>query len=235
MNHENSFPTSQGSALETAIHELRSLYPAGSGAGTFSWKEQSAREQRRLATWASDAGLLVSHRLAAWKLLCKTPDVGGEEHHVFSFADSGLVQKITRNGEFGLWIELAGDTIRQRPATPLEYLTRLDLANKIWHDDIQLVRVIREAPKLHFVTTQPIICGSAPDEKEIAACMRSFDFVSVPGTRGWYRRSDQLLALDAHSGNFVKTADGVVVPIDLPMGYPARELAVKIESALNQP
>lgn len=235
MNHEDSFPTSQRSPLKSAIHELRSLYPTSSGAGAFGWKEQSAREQRRLATWASDAGLLVSRRLAEWNTLCKTSDVGGEEHHVFSLTDSGLVQKVTRGGLFGLWIELIGDQIKQRPVTPLEYLTRLDLANSIWHDDIRLVKVIREAPKIHLVTTQPTICGSTPSEEEIASCLHSFDFASVPGTRGWYRKSDDLLALDAHSGNFVKTAGGVVIPIDLPMGYLGADLAAKIESALNKP
>ena len=232
MNDEDSFPTPQRSALESAIRELRGLYPASSGAGAFGWKEQSAREQRCLAEWASDAGLLVSRRLADWRALCKTSDVGGEEHHVFSLAESGCVQKVTRNGLFGLWIELVGDQIKQRPATPLEYLTRLDLANTIWHDDIRLVKVIRDAPKIHLVTTQPIIYGSTPSEEEIAGCMLSFDFESVPGTRGWFRRSDHLLALDAHTGNFVKTIGGVVVPIDLPMGCIGADIIGKMESAL---
>ena len=234
MNHEDSIRTSKRSTLESAIHELRSLYPAGTRAGAFGWKEQSAREQRRLAAWASDAGLLVSRRLAEWNTLCQTSDVGGEEHHVFSLKHSGLIQKVTRNGLFGLWIELAGDQIKQRPATPLEYLTRLDHANNLWHDDIRLMKVVRDAPKIHLVTTQPSITGSTPSEEEIADCLRSFDFASVPGTRGWYRKSDRLLALDAHCGNFVKTAGGIVVPIDLPIGNLGAELAVKIKLALEK-
>lgn len=235
MKSEDDTRNAPPSALRAAIYDLRSLYPASEGSCPPDWKEQSAREQRRFPEWASDAGLLVSCRLTAWRNLDQSSDVGGEEHHVTSIGNDSRVQKVTRGGLFGFWIHLAGDQIKQRPATPLEYLERLQLANDIWDDDIRLIRILRDPPKLHIVTTQPTVIGSPATEQEIVDLMSSFDFELIRGTRGWYRRADRLLALDAHTGNFIKTLRDVVLPIDLPMGYLSGSLADKIESALVAP
>lgn len=109
-------------------------------------------------------------------------------------------------------------------ATPFEYLERLELQNSVFNDDIQLLGCWIEAEGLVVVTSQPAIHGESPRPAEILKCMDAITFERIPGIPAnsedcfsFYRRRDKVAAFDAHTGNYVRIASGLIVPIDLVM------------------
>ena len=109
-------------------------------------------------------------------------------------------------------------------ATPLEYLERLELQNDVFGDAIRLVALAVEAGGLAILTTQPFIRGGQATPEEILRAMIQMEFERVPGIPAnaedcfsFYRRADQVACFDAHTGNFVRQSNGLIVPIDLVM------------------
>lgn len=74
---------------------------------------------------------------------------------------------------------------------------------------------------MSLATSQPLVVGTQPDEQLVHQALRDLDFEpfeSVDGkpmTNDWFRERDQVLAFDAHSGNFIETGDGIVLAIDI--------------------
>jgi hypothetical protein len=109
-------------------------------------------------------------------------------------------------------------------ATPFEYLERLDLQNKAFEDDIRLEGCAIEEDGLTVITSQRVIKGRAPRPAEILPAMSKLNFERIPGIPAnsedcfsFHRRRDRIAAFDAHAGNFVVIASGLVIPIDLVM------------------
>lgn len=116
----------------------------------------------------------------------------------------------------------------QRAATPLFYLHRLELMNRVFNSDLRLegVRLGKsliigakgEQPSM--VVSQPWIrpadpAHPHPSAPEIREFMESLGFEVVSRSYyGWQRKSDGITVLDARADNFIKSAQGVV-PIDL--------------------
>jgi hypothetical protein len=110
-------------------------------------------------------------------------------------------------------------------ALPLQYLDRLLLANEVFGDLIRLRAVVetQEGPSLE--TTQPDIEGGAPSVENVSRLMFALAFVRVPDAGPtWYRRRDNVLAIDAQPWNFIETPAGDVVPFDVGLQRPNGEL-----------
>lgn len=128
--------------------------------------------------------------------------------------------------------------LNRKLATPLEYLERLALQNRVFADDFRVEGVnISEKPSMilfqqpghpSFVVSQEWIIAADPENPtpsadEIAAYLRDAGFEAVPGAYyGWWRREDGVLIVDAKPDNFLTTADGIT-PIDLQMSAVAPE------------
>jgi hypothetical protein len=139
-------------------------------------------------------------------------------------------------------------------ASPSEYFDRLRLGNEVFKDSNELKAiddsdgtVITEQPFHQGVLTDP----SKPHDKddnphikvtplEIDTYMRSAGFKAFPDKRlgkgianptYWYR-DDGMLAADTHSGNFIKTEDGIV-PIDIPLSMVPGDVADRLAKAYD--
>jgi hypothetical protein len=73
-----------------------------------------------------------------------------------------------------------------------------------------------------ILTSQPHISGEDINRNEILKFMADHWFkplhglnLGKPGSLAFYRDLDEVAAFDAHPGNFVKDANGFVLPIDL--------------------
>jgi hypothetical protein len=109
-------------------------------------------------------------------------------------------------------------------ATPFEYLDRLLIQNEVFKDDVRLLGCWIEAEGLVIITSQPLVRGKSPRPAEIVQFMTITDFERIPGIPAnsqdcfsFYRRDDRVAAFDAHTGNYVHTVAGFIVPIDLVM------------------
>jgi len=142
----------------------------------------------------------------------------GGEHDVFVDPDTGRVYKRTYPpGAFGL---IGVGRGLEEGATPYFYLRRVDLMNRIFGLNIR-VEAVTPGDKPSIVTSEPFHQAADPlhphpSDEEIEQFMRKHGFepVSNFGDRGWVRKADGVMALDAFPKNFIKTSKGIV-PVDL--------------------
>ena len=116
-------------------------------------------------------------------------------------------------------------------ATPLDYLIRFDLHNRVFLDDVRLEGIIladedSQLPgaigNCSIVISQRWLVAAEPEnpyptESEIEIFMRQLGFEPLPNSFfGWLREADGILILDAKHDNFIQTTDGLL-PFDLLM------------------
>lgn len=150
----------------------------------------------------------------------RPPDGYGDEHQAWFDEKSNRWFKATYPNRFGLaWG-------RNGTATAGEYLTRLVLQNQYFGDDIHLVALVECAEKLRVLTSQPHVSGEHALNGEIRLWFVHLGFCRLEcnGCIAWYRRDDNLLVADAHEGNVIRTAEGVLFAIDLNLIQPEGEM-----------
>ena len=149
----------------------------------------------------------------------KTFVPGGEEHRINRGPDR--YRKATHPGRYGFTVIAANGQPTLTWALPSEYLSRLLLANRLFDDDVQLLGVTRESAGPVLVTSQPTVVGEGASRAEMVAFFERRAFRQLhgleAGRRGalsFYRDLDQVAVFDAHPANFLKDANGVILPID---------------------
>lgn len=204
-------------ALESAVRHLRA---SPRPAGTSPARERSllsGRQGRDLLAWARENG-----RLTVPSLLNRVED-SGQEHGVWLDAGSQRYFKFTHPGRFGFTvITTPGGVPDLTVATPLEYLERLSLQNRVFGDDLWLEGIVEASGEVSVLTSQPNLTGDAVTPSEITAFMQQLWFKPLaglqlghPGALAFYRDLDEVAVFDAHVANFVKDTAGTVLPIDL--------------------
>lgn len=216
------------SALERAAAHLRGSLRAdgpdgGGAAGLWSYllslaeREESERERE---SGGGDPGTLSVWRGAS---AFPPPDrCGGAEHDVRYDPDTRRWWKYTKPDASGLAVtwEAAAPPVLHN-ASPLEYMARLQAQNELFGDDIRLEGLWRQGRGWRIITSQPHADGEPPTREEIHAALTADGWLPAPQWNGLgyehgltFLRGDWLLA-DAHPANFVKTADGALIPIDV--------------------
>jgi len=148
---------------------------------------------------------------------------GGEEHRVRFDEQSDRYWKATYPGRSGYTMIAAHDgLVEMVHATPLEYLERLLLQNRLFGDDNQLEAISEEPGGMVILTSQRNIPGTDATLTEIELYFRSMWFqplhglnVANPGSLSFYRDLDEIAIFDAHRANLVKHDTGHIIPIDL--------------------
>ncbi len=132
--------------------------------------------------------------------------------------------KFTYPDEFGRAPFYGSGGLGNTPGLPFEYLTRLHLSNDLFGDDVWIEAVLEsDDAKLLVVTSQSFITGDHPTPEEIITYMRAEGF-DLTRSGDWYRAQDDIAVFDTHPGNFIRTPDGNIVPIDLfPLRHPDAE------------
>ena len=147
-----------------------------------------------------------------------TIDAQGTEHRV---RFRGAVVEKHQKSDGYVPIITEGRKIGVAPASPWEYLRRLELQNELFGDDIRIIGLTRGN---RFATTQPTLKGGEPTEIEIRDILAKagWERVSIrlqdlpPMLMGsvWWHREEEVILLDARKPNFKKTDFGSL-PIDL--------------------
>lgn len=181
------------------------------------------RQSGLLVAWAlKNKGLLpVTYFLDLTQLGNATA-----EHVVYSRQSDNRAIKRTHAGTFGVTPDVKG---KQTGATPLFYLRRILLMNRVFDSRIQFEGVfhaksylIGKTDDLYpcIVISQPwyraaTAANPHPSLSEIKEFMEAVGFEQKPASYfGWLKKGEHIVVIDAREDNFIKTAEGVV-PIDL--------------------
>jgi hypothetical protein len=130
-------------------------------------------------------------------------------------------EKITMPHRAGWHVDL--ECMRCLPATPLQYLERLDAANQVFDDDILFVGMTEER---RILTSQPDIVGEIPTPQMVLDWMEDQGFEEESGLQiGAYdaktfRRASVWL-FDVRPMNFVER-NGELYPIDVIVVFDSR-------------
>jgi hypothetical protein len=205
-----------GISIESAASYTRGgIYPGPSHEE--SPQQRAARalaEEQRLAQWASENK----------KIGNKLPEdaVGGFEHTALFDPETQRWVKSTRPGRFGVILvrgyALDSETGKWREspesigASAGEYLERISLANKLFHDDILLEYVVTTNDGLSIVTSQPNIVGEPATPDIIQRFMAEKGFEKIDAGM-FYSLAEQVLVFDLFAKNVVLSR-GKVAPID---------------------
>lgn len=168
------------------------------------------------------------------KLIASKKEIDSRSQENYVYNDGiGNVIKITKQGIFGgtPYLNDKGE-ISLRGGTPNEYLDRIKLNNKVFGDDIKFLGYTHD-PKTGYiaaVTSQPFIKGTSPSKSEISSFFEDNGFKMVGIGTTFYDSSKNLLAFDAHEGNFKKTPEGKIIPIDVILIHPDGDLKRQLEN-----
>lgn len=145
----------------------------------------------------------------------------GREHRTWKHEEFSRIYKFTYPGQFGRTAFYCSGGLGNTDAPPFEYLTRLALHNDVFGDDVLFEALIEDhSGRPVSVISQTFIEGDHPSQADIDAYMTAEDFIKTR-SGDWYRAADDLAVFDAHPGNYIRTPDGDVVPIDLvPIRHP---------------
>ena len=157
------------------------------------------------------------------------------EHQGFYDLTSDRWFKITLANKAGFVIDAresvegVAASFEARPATPLEYLERIRLANEKFADGIRFLGVINASEGWRLVISQPNVPGGAPSQDEVLRFFRWHKFRAV-NEKTYYRAMDNLLVGDAHTGNLKKLPNGSIVPFDVLLSQPDDSLRRSVEA-----
>lgn len=222
--------THAGGALAAAESLFRrSLRASPAGAGSRGSADPEAGQQiGRLLRWAGTVGRLIHPRVIE-ALDRGGTSVGGVEHDVFHEATTDRWIKLTLPGKSGkelrAQVEITGvrASLATDDAPPASYLRRLRLANEYLGDDLCLHGIITDAAGPRLVISQRHIQGEHAGTEAIAQHFRVFGFRQI-NAKTFYDAEENLLISDAHGGNVLRTAGGLLVPFDVCVQRPGGAL-----------
>lgn len=121
-------------------------------------------------------------------------------------------------------------------STPVGYLHRLRLSNRIFGDDVRFEGIWEQRDGPSIVTSQRYILpepgGGMPKEDEVESYLTELGFTWNEKLGGWIRDEDEALVQDAHPRNFIKSIDGLIYAIDVQPRLPKGR---EIGDALSHP
>ncbi len=224
--------TGGGHLIKKALRHLQRVLP--SGGGTFR-SPPLARQKACLREWANGLGLLLEPASLFERL-----QRGGQEHDIA--LDGDRVLKATRNGIFGLTpgLELSlisgiGDNRRFHlwEATPMEYLERLWLQNRLVPGLNSLEGILAEEEQdgeIAIVIAQPRFDFHPVTQPEIDAWFADKGFRKITAS-GYYRAGDNLGVFDAHDRNVLRF-ERDLIPFDVIPCRPGGGFLQFIENSL---
>ena len=147
---------------------------------------------------------------------------GGREHDLLLDAAGGRWLKFTKPFAAGFTVAWTGERFERRPGTPLQYLQRWRLANRLFGGGACLVGLSCLGRTQRIVVSQAHVPGDPPTWDEIDRALarthglRRLPLALTPADdleRRAYARG-RLAVFDVCPANGVRTADGEVVLID---------------------
>ncbi len=167
---------------------------------------------------------------------------GGSEHLVEHLAtDPARVLKHTRDPEpnappaadFGYTLDSSylligtGDyrgMLTLRPATPSEYLERMDAENEVFGGDAKIVGITRVNGRIGLAVSQTAVKGGEPSPGKLKVMMEARGFRKVSDSKmehdqlmgkTWYDAKSRTLVADVKPENFKMTPEGRILAVDV--------------------
>ena len=162
---------------------------------------------------------------------------GRMEHSVFGTPkDGATVFKATKGPKFGFWPQCPQNVVSSRldellgmrPATPAQYLVRLQVWDEISPGMNQFVGFTRLDGLFSIVTAQTWYESRNATWREISTFLRGLGFVPIRSdsfedpTR-WYHPAQNVAIFDVGESNII-FSDGQLLPIDIVPLYPTGDL-----------
>ena len=202
-------------ALQSAIAFLRrGLRADGTYAGIDEW-ETREHQWHLLRGWAQRSGLILPANFTPAR-------AGGREHDVRHVPATGRWLKFTKPSLAGYAVELLDGQIQMFPATPLKYLQRWRLTNRIFADDVELIGLVEVGSQPRMVISQRDLVGEAPTWEELHFAMTQTYGLHLLTTNtavgGYEARAyagNRVAVFDVRPQNFVRTVEGDIVPFDV--------------------
>ena len=142
-------------ALESAARHLRASPPPAGGSPARQREILRGRQERDLLAWAREQRRLIES--ATYLGLAER---GGEEHRLWLAEEGQRYFKATFPGRCGFAVILTHAGVPDlADATPLEYLERLILQNRVFGDKVRLEGITQEPGGTAIVTSQPHLWG----------------------------------------------------------------------------
>lgn len=211
-----------GTALESAIAYIQRSIRTDGGHAAIPEGELHGYEWRALHRWAVSHSLIVPVPPAR---------VGGREHDVLFDPDAGRWLKFTKPWSAGFALIIDEYKLMMLPATPLAYLNRWRVANRLFGEDTDLVGLYCEPAAQRIVVSQKDAQGSAASWNDIEAAfcdklgmqrILSTDPLGAYEARAYKR--GRIAVFDVRPANCVLLASGTLVPIDvIPQALSRRE------------
>lgn len=173
--------------------------------------ERLRAESQSVVSWAREDGWLIEPAGFARLTPSFKEFEGGAEHQVFGVREAGRVMKITRPPNFGARGKLA------------DYLRNIKWSNQLFHDDIRIEGIVETTSGPAVVISQPFIAGRSPEVGDVAAWFEQQGFEPT-GPNTWTHHKTGAKITDAHPRNFILTSDNVLVPIDLQVLNPGKDV-----------
>lgn len=148
--------------------------------------------------------------------ISRPADAFGYEHEVWFPQDGGSDARVIK-ATYG---NCFGHLPDGSEATPQGYLQRLVLCNEVLGDQILLLGIEECRPGvIRVVTTQPAIKGHPAETQEVTRFFLGAGFERRRWGRNlvWFRSADGIVASDTHGGNVLRTEEGALVAIDVPL------------------
>ena len=198
-------------ALASAVSFLRrGVRPDGSHEGGSDW-EIASHQWGLFISWSYHRGVALPATMAPER-------EGGREHDLLFDTPNGRWLKFSKPFSAGFTADWTGEKFVRRPATPLEYLQRWRLANRLFDSDAQLVGLSCLGRTQRIVVSQRHLPGVPPTWDEIDhALAQDHGLLPIPPAiapaddleRRAYRRR-RLAVFDVCPANAVRAADGTV-------------------------
>jgi hypothetical protein len=168
---------------------------------------------RRLVRWAKEGGC---HFEGLQPL-----KEGGREHDLTYDPATGTWLKFTKPCLAGYMVSFDSGVPAMEPALPMEYFERLLLHNEVFADTVAFVGIGGELHRPRIITRQADIAGDGASVGEIVDLMTgALGFTALPPSLSLgyadslaFARED-VAVFDLRPANVVRTAGGLIVPID---------------------
>lgn len=206
-----------GSALESAASYLRGVFcPDGSRHEVYKIEHA---QWEALRSYCEASQLILSRSI-------QPGEKGGSEHDIGYDERTGRVLKFTKPHNAGLAMAIyLGSRVSMRRASPLQYLDRWRIGNRLFKDDVELVGLsLFRGSEPRIVVSQQTIAGDAATWEEIEEYFvsnKGFREIRPPGldscttdeTKAYWR--GRYAVFDARPPNCLRSRHGEVLPIDV--------------------
>ena len=212
-------------AAEAAAYLTNS---AGAMGGFCGIQQEIRRQAKCLVEWAKKRGVFLTD---SYTKGLEKYEIDTTEHVVYFGSIDGRVIKCTKPGRFGYGHGPKGKRATFSNATPLFYLQRIELMNRVFDADLRLEGIAlgksdfgNEGDLIPYIVTSQRFIERAdknrphPTDLEIEDFMVKLNFRLIPDScYNWFRENEGVIVLDTKQRNFINSPEGIV-PIDLIVG-----------------